>query len=158
MKYVDYKNELQKPENKSILARVKADFTSFLLNESDHPSYANLVEFCDHQFMFRMKLEANNQFVGDQVVYSIWHTWLACNGFKYLGLQHQEMYHGFAVYCDWNHGTFFADDGDMYQIPIPQKTLIDDCKFMEGVLKKAKAAYPELNWRVIDVQIEWRKA
>lgn len=158
MKYVDYKTELQKPENSSILAKVKADFTAFLLNESDHPSYANLVEFCDHQFMFRMKPIANNSFVGDQVVYSIWHTWLSSNGFKYLGLQHQPMLRGFAVYGDWAGGTFFGCDGNLYGVPIDSKTLINDCELMKGVLKKAKAAYPKIHWQLIDVQIEWRKA
>lgn len=158
MKYVDYKEELKKPENKSILAKVKTDFISFLLNESDHPSYANLVEFCDHSFMFRLTLNSKNSSVNDQVVYSIWHTWLACNGFKYLGLQHQPILGGFSVYGDWNHGTFFGLDNNLYHVPIDSLTLVNDYDFMKQVLEKAKATYPEINWRLIDVRTEWRKA
>lgn len=157
MKYVDYKNELQKPENSSILAKVKADFKAFLLNESDHPSLANLAVFSDHDFMFVTNIKINS-LINNQILYSIWHTWLASNGFKYLDLQHQSMFGGFAVYCDGDHGTFFGTTGELYMLPIPEKALINDYEFMKGILKKAKAAYPKLNWRLIDVRIEWRKA
>lgn len=68
------------------------------------------------------------------------------------------MYRGFAVYGDWNGGTFFGSTGDLYLIPIPEKTLINDYEFMKGIMEKAKVAHPKINWRLIDVQIEWRKA
>lgn len=157
MKYVDYKNELQKPENSSILAKVKADFKAFLLNESDHPSLADLAVFSDHDFMFVTNIKINS-LINNQILYSIWHTWLASNGFKYLGLQHQPILGGFSVYGDWNHGTFFGRDDNLYHVPIDSLTLVNDYDFMKQVLGKAKATYPEINWRLIDVRTEWRKA
>lgn len=44
MKYVDYKNELQSPKIVLFWLKSKLILQLFLLNESDHPSYANLVE------------------------------------------------------------------------------------------------------------------
>ena len=155
MKYVDYKKELKKPENREILNKIIEDFRNYLENESNGLAHYAECGFDYHQFWFMANHQGEH---ADQELHSVWHCWLTSNGFKYLGLQHQRMFRGFCVYAPWDNGSFFANDGDMYLMPIPEKTLINDYEFMKGVLEKAKAAYPQLNWQILDVQIEWRKA
>ena len=52
MKYVDYKKELKKPENREILNKIIEDFRNYLENESNGLAHYAECGFDYHQFWF----------------------------------------------------------------------------------------------------------
>lgn len=156
-KYDFFKGEFLKPENKRAFNKLKADFSNYVRLVSSLKLLVEGLNFNDESFdVTHYSLTPYDQ--EQHMLDAVWECFVISNSHKYLDLQHQPILTGWVIYTKWGNNTFFGKDNSLQNSVLNEATIVGSYEFaVDKILPKAKKSYPELDWEVIPIKVEWSK-